>query len=300
MATHEALPSKKHLPLGGARAINTPEVEQFISNTMSNNFMDLVRKKGLVPEFLEAYHSWIMSTTYNQFGGLEQFKFKSYTNGTTETFDKWYIANQGRRLRMFRGEYMYHLATHQNLRLPHAYLEDEPLDANDHVIISMPFADSGNVRFETQHILDTANILGVPVLIDAAYVGLTEDISFDFSHPAIETVAFSLSKTFPVAHARIGMRLSKYDTDDGIDIYRKTEYENRWGAALGLSLIDKFSIDMNTELYKPMQVITCQEMGVMPSNTVLFGLGGKKWNEYSRGGLYNRLYLGGIYEQVDI
>lgn len=300
MATPEALPSKKHLPLGGARALNTPAVERFIKETMANDFMKLVRDPNIVHDYLELYHTWIQSSSQNYMSGLDSFKFKSYTNGTTEIFDKWYLANQGKRLRFFRGEYMYHIATHRNLRMPFAYLEDEPLSPDDHVIISMPFADSGNVRYETENILDSANLLGVPVLIDAAYLGLTEDIEFDFSHPAIDTVALSLSKTFPVAHARIGMRLSRFDTDDGIDIYRKTEYENRWGAALGLKLMEKFSMDYNTDHYKNIQLVTCQELQVTPSNTVLFGLGGPKWADYNRGGLYNRLFLGGIYEQVGL
>ena len=299
MATQEALPSRKHLPLGGARAINTPEVERFIKETMADDFMKHVRNPAIVPQFLEQYHAWIQSTSQNYMSGLDKFKYKSYTNGTTETFDKWYLTHRNRRLRVFRGEYMYHLATYRNNNMPIAPLEDEPLDLNDHVIISMPFADSGNVRYETENVLDTAAVLGVPVLIDAAYLGLTEDIEFDFSHPAIHSVALSLSKTFPVAHARIGMRLSKFDNDDGIDILRKTEYENRWGAALGLKLIDKFDLDYNTDLYKNIQLVTCQELQITPSNTVLFGLGDSKWEEYNRGGLYNRLFLGGIYEQVN-
>ena len=117
---------------------------------------------------------------------------------------------------------MYHYATYRNLDLPFRWLEDEPLREHDHVIISLPFADSGNVRHETESILNSATLLDVPVLIDAAYLGLTNGLDFDFSHPAIDTIAVSLSKTFPVANLRIGMRLMRYDFDDGLDIYHKT------------------------------------------------------------------------------
>lgn len=298
MATQdEAVPSKKHMPFGGARAIDNPVIEEYINFAMMSNMMEHIRAPYVVDHFLHRYHAWLQSSGYNTFRGLDTFKHLSYSNGTTETFDKWYIRHHGRRLRMFRGEYMYHYATYRNLNMPYAWLEDAPLDVNDHVIISMPFADSGNLHHETQSVLDSAAVMGVPVLIDAAWLGITHGLDFDFSHPAIDTVAVSLSKTFPVAHARIGMRLCRKDVDDGMDIYRKTRYENRWGAALGNMLLASYGIDYNVVCYAHWQKFKCDEMNLIPSNTVLFGLGGPEWKDYNRGGFYNRLFLGGLYEQ---
>lgn len=297
MATPDAIPSKKHLPFGGARAINNHVIEEFINYVMSNDFMLQVRNPVMVHRFMARYRTWLASSEYNLLTGFDALPVTCYANGTTEIFDKWYIRHHNRRLRIFRGEYMYHYATHRNLGLRMQWLEDEPLDYNDHVIISMPFADSGDLHYETMAILDTATLMNVPVLIDATYLGLTNGIEFDFSHPAIDTVAVSLSKVFPVAHARIGMRMSRTDIDDGLDIYRKTEYENRWGAALGYSLIDNYGIDYNYQTYGHWQKYKCQELNIKASPTVLFGLGGEEWEAYNRGGLYNRLYLGGLYER---
>lgn len=293
-----ALPNKKHLPYGGARAINNHVIEEFINYTLGNDFLAKVREKHVTEHFLDNYYNWLQQSTINNFHGLDEFKHKCFSNGTTETFDKWFIRNQGKRLRVFSGEYMYHYAVYRNLELDFKFLEYAPLDANDCVVISMPFADSGNMHHETLSVLDTAAVLGVPVLIDAAYVGLTKGISFDFGHPAIDTVTFSLSKTFPVSHARIGMRLCREDLDDGLDIYRKTDYDNKFGAALGNSLITNYGIDYNVQCYEHWQRIKCQEMKVEQSKTVLFGLGGPEWKQYNRGGLHNRLFLGGFYEQA--
>jgi hypothetical protein len=199
---------------------------------------------------------------------------------------------------MFRGEYMYHYATYRNLDMPYKWLEDEPLHENDHVIISLPFADSGNIRHETISILNSAVLLNVPVLIDAAYLGLTHGLEFDFNHPAIDTIAVSLSKSFPVAYSRIGMRLMRHDYDDGLDIYHHTGYQNRWGAALGNALITNYNIDYNPTCYEHWQRFKCNEMNLKQSKTILFGLGDKEWKQYNRGGLYNRLFLGGFYESV--
>lgn len=296
MATHESLPSKKHLPFGGARAINNHVIEEFIRYSHTPDMMDMIRSPHIVANFLSKYHRWLQASELNTLNGFDSFKHLRYSNGTTEIFDKWYLRHHGRRLRMFRGEYMYHLATHKNLGLPYEWLENGPLDSNDHIIISMPFADNGGMRPETMNILDSAAILGVPVLIDAAYLGTTKGLVFDFGHPAIDTVSVSLSKTFPVAHARIGMRLCRKDVDDGLDIYHKTEYENRWGAALGALLLSSYGIDYNAITFGEWHKIRCMEMDIMPSHSVLFGLGGSDYGQYNRGGLYNRLYLGGLYE----
>lgn len=298
MATRdEALPSKKHLPFGGARAINNHVILEFINYTLANDFQSLTQKSDIVDTFLSNYFEWLSNSKINNLVGFNKFPYKTYSNGTTETFDKWYIRHKDRRLRIFRGEYMYHFAVYRNLDMPYKWLEDGPLQENDHVIISLPFADSGNIRHETINILNSAALLGVPVLIDAAYLGLTSRLDFDFSHPAIDTVVVSLSKTFPVAHLRIGMRLMREDYDDGLDIYHKTGYQNRWGAALGNQLITNYSIDYNPTCYEHWQKFKCNEMNIQQSKTVLFGLGGDDYKQYNRGGIYNRLFLGGFYEK---
>jgi hypothetical protein len=293
----EALPSKKHLPYGGARAINNPVILEFINYTLLNDFQKQTQRNDIVDEFLENYVTWLTNSKLNKITGFEEYKYRVFANGTTEVFDKWYIRHKHRRLRIFRGEYMYHYATYRNLDMPYKWLEDEPLRENDHVIISLPFADSGNIRHETISVLNSAVLLNVPVLIDAAYLGLTHELDFDFSHPAIDTVAVSLSKSFPVAHARIGMRLMRDDFDDGLDIYHHTGYQNRWGAALGNALITNYNIDYNPTCYEHWQRFKCNEMNLQQSKTILFGLGDKEWKQYNRGGLYNRLFLGGFYEQ---
>lgn len=292
-----ALFNKRNLPYEGARAIKNHVIEEFINFTISKDFLSSVREKYVTENFLDNYYNWLNSSMFNKFIGFNEFKHKCFSNGTTETFDKWFIRHKNKRLRIFRGEYMYHYATYKNLGLPLKYLEDAPLDANDHVIISMPFADSGNMHHETLSVLDSASVLGVPVLIDAAYIGLTKGISFDFGHPAIDTIAFSLSKIFPVADARIGMRLTRNDFNDGLDIYRLKSYDNKFGAALGTSLISNYSIDYNVLCYEHWQRFKCRELKIEQSKTILFGLGGSEWRQYNRGGLYNRLYLGGFYEQ---
>ena len=114
-------------------------------------------------------------------------------------------------------------------------------------------------------ILDQCAELNIPVLLDCAYFGICQDMTFDFTHPAITDITFSLSKFFPVPHLRIGMRLTKIDDDDSLLVLNKTLYTNRIGLAVGLKLIDQFGPDYICETYSSSQKDLCDQLGVAAS-----------------------------------
>jgi len=269
-----ALPKdKRSLPLGGSFAIleqGTAIPEDYVS------------------EFCSRYLEWIKSTTSNTLIGLEEFPHAVFTNGTTEAFDKFYFKHRTRRLRVFKGDYAYHNVALRSDKWE--WLDDDCLDANDAVIVSLPFADTGNEHHLHQALLEGCDKLGIPVLVDCAYFGLCSNITFDFTHPCITEIAFSLSKIFPVAYSRIGMRLSRTDDDDALFMSNKMSYVNRDSAMIGLANLEKFGPDYTSTKYKQVQIEFCKHLGVEPSNTVLFGIDTEnKYPEYNRGGKYNRL-----------
>jgi hypothetical protein len=130
-----------------------------------------------------------------------------------------------------------------------------------------------------------------------AYMGTTGPFAFDLSRwNCVEDVVFSLSKVFLVAHYRIGMRLSKCDYDDGMFVYHKADYTNRFGAWLGQQLLDRYDHDWLWNKYKTQQDFHCALLEIKPSNSVLFGCDRHgKWPEYNRGDSVNRLFLGRHY-----
>lgn len=276
---------KRALPYGAAFAIQDPETLAVLNTPLD---LACLHSTTVVPEFCAQYHDWIQSTQNNRITALGDFPYRSFSQGTTEAFDKFYMRNSQRRFRCFRGEYLYHkLAWRSSYRW--CYLEDDALDANDAVVISLPFSDLGNAHPNMIKVLQTCDSMNIPVLIDCAFFGICSDIDFDFSWPCITDIVFSLSKAFPVAHARIGMRYSREDHDDALLVYAKLDYVNRMSAALGSRFLDQFGPDFIPNKYRDQQQALCQNLGVEPSRTVLFGLGGREWQDYNRGLETNRL-----------
>jgi len=289
---HQALKTspndKRMLPYGGSFSIQDTQVIEFITGL---NLTNSLWVDDINYQFCEKYFEWITDTKNNVFKGLENFPYKLYSNGTSQTFDLFYIKNKNRRFRCLHGEYIYHQLAWRNSWPDWKFIDDLDLESNDAVVVSLPFADTGD-EHKLKEILAACEEKNIPVLIDCAYFGTCKNVEFDLSYNCITDVAFSLSKIFPVAHARIGMRLTKHDDDDLMLVYDKINYNNRIGARLGLELITNFNSDYICDKYAANQILLCNQLDVTPSKTILFGLDyHSKYPEYNRGGAVNRLGL---------
>lgn len=274
-----------------AVAIDDPTVKEFLLS--SSDSFDSLFEEGLEKEFLETYRQWILASRLNRFAGLsnKDFPFSRYVHGTSQTFDHFFRRHAKRRIRFFKGEFIYHKIYCRDV-IPWTFIEDEPLAVDDAVIVSMPFSDSGGVPNGIGETLDKCHSLGVPVLIDAAYIGISRGIEFDFSHPAIETVTSSLSKAFTGAAAlRIGVRFEREFRDDPVDFFNGVGMFSRLGAKLGTKLMARFSCDFISEKYFKKQQEICAGIGVTPSACVIFANGDDRFQSFNRGGVFNRICL---------
>lgn len=255
---------------------------------------------NVVPDYCSQYRDWILSSRLNTVSGLETLPVAAFSQGTTEAFDNFYIRHHSRRFRVFRGEYIYHKRIWQrHYEDQWAFIDDDALKPNDAVIVSWPFADTGNRHDQfNQEFLDKCYQLGVPVLIDAAFFGVCANQHYDFSHPAIEEVVFSLSKSFPVNALRIGIRFAREDFEDGMQIYHSTQYVNKLSAAVGAKLMAARDPDTTVAKWRAKQLEFCNQMDLEPSDTVLFGIDTKhKYDHYNRGSVHtNRLCFSRYYE----
>jgi hypothetical protein len=286
---------KRQLPYGGAFAIQDAEIIDFMK---SIELVDSLWEEDITQQFCKEYKDWISTTNLNSVKGLEKFEYSVFSNGTSQAFDMFYIKNKDRRFRCFKGEYIYHQLAWRNNWPDWKFIDDGIIEENDAVVISLPFSNTGNAHDDLTSLLFLCDKLSVPVLLDCVYFGTCANIDFDFTHDCITDIVFSLSKTFPVAHARIGMRLTKTDDDDLMFVYDKINYNNRISAKLGLELIRKYHPDYIYNKYAPQQEAMCEHLHIDQSNTVLFGL---DWNnaypEYNRGCNVNRL---GLHKQYDV
>jgi hypothetical protein len=279
---------KKHLLFGHSTAVLDPEVIDYINN-FNPNFNSILGFD--ISEYLNSFTQWILSSKNKTIIGLDNFKYSAYSNGTSESFDKFYLYNRGKRFRCFTGEYLYHKLAWRHCCPEYKLIEEEPLREGDAVVISLPFADTGNKHINHDIVLKECERLNIPVLIDCCYYGIADQPIFDLTSSCITDVTFSLSKVFPVAHARIGIRFTKDDIDDTLIVYDKNSYVNRLGASLGVHLMKKFGPDFIVNKYRDKQIEFCNFLGVDSSNTVIFGLGNETWKEYNRGCITNRLSL---------
>lgn len=286
---------KRSLLYGGAFSIKDSVVVEYMK---SLNLLEALWEENITKEFCSNYKNWISKTENNTVNGLDLFPYAVYSNGTTQAFEMFYIKNRYRRFRCFKGEYVYHQLAWRNNWPNWKFIEDDALRPNDAVVISLPFSDTGNEHYQLEWLLETCVTLGIPVLIDCAYFGICSDLNFDFTSACITDVVFSLSKTFPVAHARIGMRLTRTDDDDLMFVYDKINYNNRIGAKLGLALLKTFGSDYVYNKYAAQQKTICDKLNIEPSNTVIFGLDHKnQYPEYNRGTVINRL---GLYKHYEV
>jgi hypothetical protein len=199
------------------------------------------------------------------------------------------MKNAKRRFRCYKGEYMYHRLAWRSY-FDWLYIEEAPLHKNDAVVISLPFADTGDKHKNYHELMRKCSEMSIPVLVDCAYFGACRNVHIDVAYSCITDITFSLSKTFPVAYARIGMRYTREDNDDTMFVYHKINYNNKIGALIGLEYFKNFSPDYIPQKYLDKQLEFCNNLGVEPSKTVLFGIDyNSKYQEYNRGSNSNRL-----------
>lgn len=272
------------LPLAPAQCV-VDDVQEILVKELATNAIADFDSNTVLAQYLGDYRSWIKSSKRNHVQGLDNFPLADFSLGTSESFDKFYLKHHDKRFRIFRGEYLYHKLSWTQQNRDWAYLDDEALKSGDAVIVSLPFADTGNIHnMYTKQFLDQCLQLNIPVLLDCAFFGICGNIDFDFTHPAIKEVCFSHSKAFPVSTVRIGIRFSKNDDRDSLSVYNQSQYVNKFAAALGLALMKKQTPDEIFARYRQQQLQWCQQYQLEASNTVIFGLDTKgRYAEYNRG-----------------
>ncbi|AKF11629.1 hypothetical protein DB32_008778 [Sandaracinus amylolyticus] len=249
----------------GTGPIVDRRIARAVDSISMKRLLEQAAPRSLREEFLSTYAEWIRACRATPVTGLDAFSARYFVNGVTQAYDIFFYEHKDRRFRTLQGEYPY-----VRLSVPDwAHVEADELRPNDALVMSTPFYADGSVPPGYRALLDRCSELGVPVMIDAAYFGTCHGTRFDYGHPAIEMVSFSLSKAFAVQSFRIGILFSKRTLPYLEEIQTQASYYNRVGAYVGLTLMRQFSADFMPSAYRDAQRRVCAQLDVIPSRCVM-------------------------------
>lgn len=288
--------SLKTLFVRPATPVDDPEIRQAKSRLSFESAIVLTQNDGAHAEYLSKYRSWIAASSLNHVRGIDRYPFASYSHGTTQAMDHFLFRHSGRRIRLLRGEYPYLRDLLGRLRRPWLWMEDEPLAAGDALMVSHPFSGSGGEHPRFRPLLNACDTLGIPVFVDCAFFGICGEVEFPLDHPAIESVAFSLSKIFAVGLWRIGMVISRVE-DAMLALQSEWGYVNHMGMYVGTRLMDEFDPDWLVRKYRDAQHRICRDHGLQPSPSCLFGIGGEAYSDFHRDHAFNRVCISATLER---
>lgn len=216
-------------------------------------------------DFLETYLDWLQASSQSVALGLTEYPHQYFTNGVTEGYDIFMRSFAGSRFRVLKGEYPYTALSEPSWE----YIEDDELRTDDAVVLSSPFYATGRPPQDYDRILDRCKDLHIPVFVDAAYFGTCYGESFDYSHPAITMVGFSLSKTFAIQSYRCGMLLTRKKLRHLEEIQVSANYFNRVGAYMGMRLMRVFPADFMPGKYRRRHQLVCYRLGLLPTSSIM-------------------------------
>lgn len=253
-------------------SIKDPRIIEFVQHNDNNKHL---LNPWITKQFEEAWPSWIKSGTRYQIKNLDLFTYAGYSQGTQEAFLNFYIMNKDNRLRVFRGDYWWHMDIWSKANFRWEYIENDDIRPGDVCICSYPFALTGEKHVQFDWLVEQCEKIGVELLVDFIYLpnSMYNTVDIDLSPDCIKTITFSLSKTFPVQCAKIAIRMCKIKPSDPMQMSNDENINNRLGSGLGLDLIENFPVDYNVTKYQAEQQHWCQLLGLTPTKVVHFALG---------------------------
>ena len=269
------------------KPLTDPAVEQELFQLLGQVQSDQVALKNWnTSTYVESFIDWIQSGTYNQIQGLEAFEHRAYAHGAIEIIQE-FINRHGsqRRIRFSEAEFVISKIACNSAGIEFLHLEAGAVAPNDAVLVSLPFAGNGGRYPGYDDLIAQCNRLGVPVLLDLAYYGISHGMTIDLTPACVTDVAFSLSKPL-VTQLRLGLRLTRRYHDDVLQSNSDLKIYNRISTWLAVQLMKKFPCDYTISKYLDLQLDVCAQLGIEPTPTVTLALGDESHQDFYRSGYY--------------
>lgn len=238
-----------------AIAIRDSEIQDFIKQYKWNT--DCI----LSPlHFVQKHRRWLRNNTFYTLN-LDKFKHGYVTAGCTEAFHEVYKEQ----CYVLKGEYTYHRDSQMAIESP---VQNIPIGSR--LIISYPFAETGNPHRDWNSILEICAQRKIRVFVDACLAGVSIG-KLDLHHPTITHVAFSFSKAFGTGFQRVGVVYTNREHTPA-SITNKHLYLNHMNIDLHMNLMEQFTSDYIVKKYQTKQLDICKKHNLTQSDCVLFGL----------------------------
>lgn len=248
--------------------------------------------KSLRQEFLNQFDRWIHESKLNQITGLQTFPYRDFIVGVTHYLDDLHITH-GSRLVIMEKEYSYH----RRMKPEMSQRRLETLASGDVLVFAAPFSWYGDLHPQTQEILDRCLELKIPVHIDAAWFGCTRGFDFNFAHPAIESVAFSLSKGLGMGSHRAGVRYAKVRHAGPVTIVNDFDMCVAGVMWYGLQVMKEFGSDYVQNRYGEAYSEVCKKLDLRPTKSIHLAFGKNENGDFVPVGI--RPFLRFIVDDVD-
>jgi hypothetical protein len=256
--------SKNYLEIDRPSPLVDNYIEALIQEVLSGSIEKDVSNE-VYEKFKLKFTDYLRSSKLNTLVGLEKFDRIDVCSGCTQYIDCLYMQGP---IQTLSGDYKYH--TRLNPDLEYSVIGN--LRENIPLVIAMPFPKIGSIHEKMFDILEEANKKNIKVHIDGAWVTCCKNVHFDFSHPAIESVAISLSKGLGLGWNRVALRWTKNNNHDSISIMNDFNMNLKAPVLIGLYFLDKLKSDYLWETHGDNYYKVCNDFSLTPTDSIYLAL----------------------------
>lgn len=225
-------------------------------------------------DFIDSMTKHVLANPDHDLHGFDCFSIRHACHGVTHYIDGLLIS-YGQTLQMLEHDYLYYSRLFPNKQWSRVgnLLPRVPL------LMALPFPGAGDVHPHMQDILQECLDKDIDVHLDCAWLPIARKISFDLSHPAIQSFAVSLSKGLSLGWNRIGVCYWRtLQPTNAVAIADSFDMINAMDMSIGYEFMRRYHAGYLWNTYGQTYDDTCRRLMLRPTNVLhlAFELGTNK------------------------
>lgn len=256
--------SERYLEVDRPQPLTDKKIESLIQDVLRGSIKKDITDQVYI-DFQEHFKNWLASSKLNKLEGLESFLRSDICIGCTQFIDTIYMKGP---VQTLKGDYRYH----QRLNPDISYSVPGYLLPNIPLIIALPFPSIGSEHPNLEEILNECERKNIKVHIDGAWITCSRFINFNFDHPAVVSVALSLSKGLGLGWNRIALRWTKSTVPDAITIMNDFHMNNRVPAMIANHFLLNLEADHLWKTHAARYDKICKDFDLVPTKSIHLAL----------------------------